>query len=146
MLSNSQVRNRIDAINELVANHRGDNDHDRYAVTSYDVVKKGFIPEEYQEEFETLMQSKIGDSNDSPLTLQEQLSYANYFAMHPEKICGLMEVSSSGAFPVKVIGKRQDVERVINEALGKTDSDNVRKRKIRIFQFQAQAYAYAQNL
>jgi hypothetical protein len=117
MLSNTQARNRIDAINELVANHRVDQERSQFKVTPYDVVKKGFIPEEYLQEYLNLMELKSKGTNDSPLTLQEQLSYGTYFAMHPEKVCGVMEVSSSGAFPVRVKGTRADVERVINTTL-----------------------------
>jgi hypothetical protein len=115
---NSVMRQRIDAINELVANHRGDQERGQFKVTPYDVVKKGFIPEEYEAEFKEILRAEIDQTDESPLTLQEQLSYATYFAMHPEKVCGIMEVTTSGGFPIKVKGTRQDVERVINATLG----------------------------
>lgn len=119
MLSNTKARDRIDAINELIANHRSDQERGQFKVTPYDVVRKGFIPDVYSREFDRLMdeKAKLGEHSESSLTLPEQLSYATYFAMYPEKVCGVMEVATSGAFSIRVRGTRADVERVIGETL-----------------------------
>lgn len=127
------ARSRIEAIRTLVKNHKGEDERSQFKVTPYKLLQYGFIPNKYQEEFNKLfLQQQEIEVSPLNLSLQEQLSYSTYFFTHPEKVCGQMVESSSGAFAVKVKGDRADVERVINATLNATKDSLSAQQRIRI--------------
>ncbi len=144
-MSDEQLsRIRIDTIRELVANHKGDDERSQFKVTPYKLLQYGVIPPKYIEEFENIFDEKerasiVRDAFDlkdktpnTPLSLQEQLSYSMFFVMNPSKVCGETFISSSGAFPVKVKGSRADVERVINATLNAKKESLSAEQRIRV--------------
>lgn len=126
-------RIRLETIRALVIRHKGEDERSQFKVTPYKLLQYGFIPIQYQDEFKGLFyeNKKIATSS-APLTLQELLSYSTYFNLNPEKVCGQMIESSSGAFAVKVKGKRVDVERVINATLNAKKDSLSAQQRIRI--------------
>ena len=119
-----QARIRIEAINQIVHDHRNDECERENKVTPRRVISQGFIPTEYQDEYDDLIKKfedqdtcfKYSSSgsceNDSPLSLLEMCSYQTWFEIHPEKVLGTQKITTSTAFSVKTIGKREEVERL----------------------------------
>lgn len=58
---------------------------------------------------------------DPPLALHEILRWNTYFVMHPERIAGKEEPTTSTIFPITVKGEQADLQRVIAENLGNDD-------------------------
>lgn len=65
-----------------------------------------------------------------PLAFEELSSYNTWFELHPKKIAGTEQPSTSRDFPLKIKGKREDVEHTIESGIQKTNSemDALRKR------------------
>ena len=53
-----------------------------------------------------------GESNE-PLTFTELCSLNTWFKIHPEKVAGVENLTTSLHFPVTIKGNREDVERVL---------------------------------
>lgn len=62
-----------------------------------------------------------------PLSFTEQMTYNTWFEMHPEKVCGDQEVTSSIYFPVRIKGTKEDVLNAINQTLSGRNSDGTRQ-------------------
>lgn len=134
--TNSEARKRILIINELVKRHQYDDERGRYKVTPYAAVQRGWISDEYQVEA-TEIENQLETQSNEQLSFSELMSYSTFFYMNPEKICGQEYLSSSGAFPIKVKGTRQDITNVINATVE-------RLRRIRIAKAKLSLYAYSQ--
>ena len=52
-----------------------------------------------------------------PLGFAELCAFNTFFALYPEKVCGVEALTSSREFPLTIKGDRQDVERTIGLAL-----------------------------
>ncbi len=59
---------------------------------------------------------------DPPLALHELLRWNTYFLMHPERIAGKEEPTTSMIFPVTVRGDKEDLLRVIDAHIGHDDT------------------------
>lgn len=82
------------------------------------LVRNGVFPEGYsQKELVEEVEKAQSFSND-PLTFTELMSFNTYFEMHPEKVCGQQQISSSRDFPVTIAGTKEDVEKAIDRTLG----------------------------
>lgn len=81
------------------------------------LVRNGVFPEDYsQQELMEEVEKAQSLSND-PLTFTELMSFNTYFEMHPEKVCGQQQISSSRDFPVTIAGTKEDVEKAIDQTL-----------------------------
>lgn len=135
--TNADARTRIALFNELEHRHRKEEERDRFKVTPYSILKRGFLPPEYENEAKAL-QPLVATQDNSPLSLNEQLSYATYFFLHPEKVCGKEEIVTSAAFPIKIKATKEDVHNTIYTSLK-------RIRRMRIARAKLALYAYAQS-
>ena len=82
----------------------------------YALLRNGYLQEsEYQKDIQK--QAK-GESN-KPLDFMETTRFSNWFAMHPEKIAGIEIIGSSKIFPIKVKGKKADIENMFAKELKK---------------------------
>ena len=81
--------------------------------------RNGFVPESEKERFENKIKSFEQNHNNTPLTFAEITSYSTWFAMHPEKMAGKEEATSSRTFPVKLKGKKNDIEQMFDKIFSK---------------------------
>ncbi len=54
----------------------------------------------------------------TPLTLIETCSFNNWFAMHPEKVCGEEIITTSREFPISIKGDKTWIENTIGHGIG----------------------------
>ena len=79
------------------------------------LVRNGLFPMRINQEEWTL---KFHDKLDyTPLSFAELCSFSTYFELHPKKVCGNEEFTSSRDFPVKIKGARKDVEQAIQNSI-----------------------------
>ena len=122
MNQSQKSRIRIETLRTMVQKHKGEDERGQYKVTPYKVLQYGIVPPEYQNEYEQLTQAIINSKqaiDNSPLSLQEQLSYSIFFNENTDKVCGETVITTSGSFAIKVKGNRQTVEDAINKTLNK---------------------------
>ena len=104
-------RARLDVFRDLIA---------QTANTDPDIalLRNGVMREKAKEEM--LIQARLQVQNypNTPLSLLEQCSFNNWFAMYPEKICGKEVITSSREFPLSIKGDKTWIENTINHALG----------------------------
>ena len=74
--------------------------------------RNGFVPENEKANFEKKIKFFEPNHKNTPLTFAEITSYSTWFNMHPEKMAGKEVAVSSRAFPVKLKGKRKDIEQM----------------------------------
>jgi hypothetical protein len=70
--------------------------------------------------FRTIPQyiKEFSKNNNDELTPLELHTLDTWFALHPEKVCGVQKGGSGFSFPVKTIGTKQDIINAIDATLG----------------------------
>ncbi|MBU0489982.1 MAG: hypothetical protein KKA07_06625 [Bacteroidetes bacterium] len=108
--SPAYYRARIAAIEEniqTIAADRDEKNNDRV------VFRYGVFPTGYDEA--TIVAEKLTEKSfsDEPLTFEEQTRFNTWFAMHPEKVAGLEQITTSREFPIGIKGSKEDILRTI---------------------------------
>jgi hypothetical protein len=82
------------------------------------LIRNGVMRDKAKEEM--LVQARLQQQNypNTPLSLMEQCSFNNWFAMYPDKICGKEVITSSREFPLSIKGDKTWIENTINHAIG----------------------------
>ncbi len=96
-----------------------------------DLLRSGLILDRHREiadrykipDIRTLAFMENGSKEGDPLTFAELTSFNTWFAMHPEKIAGKEEPTTSLAFPVTIKGTKEDIERAIQLGMGKGEEE-----------------------
>jgi|GEM_PF-2206843 len=85
------------------------------------LLRNGVIPENNYYALEESIANRLHHNkhlySDEPLTLTELTSYSTWFAMHPEKIAGKEEVTTSLHFPITIKGNREQIEQTISAGI-----------------------------
>jgi len=85
------------------------------------LLRNGVIPENpyynLKEEIENRLLNSKQEYPDTPLTLTELSRYSNWFAMHPEKMAGKEEVTTSLHFPITIKGSKDDIVKTIEKGI-----------------------------
>lgn len=76
------------------------------------ILSTGYIPERFKNDID--LEVKNINVNDKELTDSELISFDTWYKLHPEKIAGKMTEQQSSIFPVKCVGKIEDIEKIIN--------------------------------
>jgi len=95
--------------------------------------RNGFVPEDEREEFEKKIRFFEPNHNNEALTFAEITSYSTWFVMHPEKMAGKEVATSSRSFPVKLKGKKIDIEQMFAKVFPK---DNEKEAEALAFALQ----------
>lgn len=103
----------------------------------------GFVPEEYNDQFDKECEQTKKLYNDSPLSFTELTTYSTWYAIHPEKVAGIMDVGTSLFFPVVVKGTRKDVEKFFSETLKQVKADDT---DMEMLELEAEALELELNL
>lgn len=84
------------------------------------IVRNGVIPVKQKKRFEELLdyEYKLSFALKEPLTFTEITSFNTWFAMHPEKVAGIEQITSSREFPIAIKGTKEDI---INTISGQKD-------------------------
>lgn len=119
---NAYIRARIKAIESYLTNNRP---LKRNRNDAYDLLTSGFVHDEVAPEIEAYIQTNESKFSNDKLHFTEIGKYSNFFVVHPEKLCGKEQVTSSMHFPITVKGTKADVEKAINATLkGATKQPN----------------------
>ena len=105
-MMNAKARARIRYIREAIPN--ADKADKR-------LLQNGVIPEHKRKYVDASIEALAPNESDAPLTLTEYATYGTWFYLHPEKVAGSIEPSSSLFFSFDVKGTREDVDRVLTE-------------------------------
>lgn len=72
-----------------------------------------------------LISELINEKNisDKALTFQEIASFNTWFTIHPDKVAGTQQITSSREFPITIKGSREDIERTIQKGMTKKSGD-----------------------
>jgi hypothetical protein len=106
----SYCRARLDVIHSLIQGlERGTKNKGNDIV----LLRSGVVPDRFEEN--RLIREKIleGKDDNTPLTFSELTRFNTWFTLHPEKICGKEQITTSIEFPIKVKGTREDIEETI---------------------------------
>ncbi len=77
------------------------------------LLRNGVFPEQYNE-YKLIQENLLKNTyKNEPLTFSELTRFNTWFTIHPEKICGEEQVTTSLEFPIKVKGTREDIIRII---------------------------------
>lgn len=135
------ARARIAAINDLMQIDHEDNGGDCLRL-----LKSGFVPERYIEQLNKLIEQRVDEQSKSPLEDIEKTSSNTWFAIHPEKVAGVMEQTSSLMFPLRCNGTRSQIVDMFNKARAtfrgsqsKQPNNIDRERAIRLAKSKAKA-------
>ncbi|CAN0059536.1 unnamed protein product, partial [Chrysoparadoxa australica] len=60
-----------------------------------------------------LINEHLNSTEETPLRFSELCSYSTYFELHPHKVCGTQEFTSSRDFPVIIKGTRDLIQNTI---------------------------------
>jgi hypothetical protein len=92
----------------------------------------GYIDESLNDQWTQWLTAKEDSYSDEPLSFEEMTSYASWFAMHPEKQSGKLEVTTSFHFPLKVSATKEDVIKMLDESINnKKPSKSTLKMKLK---------------
>ncbi len=105
------LRARIDLIRELIT--LGD-------PTSNDIpiLRNGVFPSVMDEHALVKQQTLKKDYSNEKLSFTELCTFNTWFTLHPEKVCGKQEITSSREFPITIKGDKQWVVNTITHGLG----------------------------
>lgn len=73
------------------------------------LLKNGVVPENMRFLLEQDIDDITGRFTDVPLTFYELTRYNTWFVLHPEKVAGKEEVTTSFHFPITIVGTKQDI-------------------------------------
>lgn len=108
------------------------------------LLKMGYVHPEIDYEF-TAKTAQFGVSqSETPLTFTELTNYSTWFYIHPEKICGKEEVTTSRDFPIRIKGNEQTVKDAISATLTSPapKTNNRMNDELQLTIAKARAYAY----
>jgi hypothetical protein len=144
--SPSYYRARLDTFLHFIKEELpGHSEHDTDKKNSpLELLKQGFVHPNLKERFESRAESfakleiKVSDA---PLSFTELCSFNTWFAMHPEKVAGIEEITTSINFPITINGTKEDIESTISKGI-----EGNKDKRIRIVQVKAAAKLKILNL
>ena len=70
--------------------------------------------------------------NKTPLTFLELCNWDTWFAMHPEKVCGEVVITTCRSFPLAVKANREDVIRTVTKGIETAKRIRIAKAKLKL--------------
>jgi hypothetical protein len=89
-----------------------------------ELLKVGFVDESIREQIkeEIIVNQKFISDSDK-LSFTDLTTFNTWYAMHPEKVCGIEKVTTSMNFPLKIIGDKDLIIKTIEQDLQNKVSD-----------------------
>lgn len=105
----AQARSRIEAIKHLLNELPIDRDKKN---SPRELLKNGYVHDSLKDRLNALMSEQT--MPDHPLTFTELTTWNTWFELHPEKVAGDEEVTTSFHFPIQVKAKKEDIIKIID--------------------------------
>ena len=104
-------RARLEVFREAIAEAQNDDEN-------LPLLRNGVMRDKNKERSICEARMREKEFPNSPLTLMETCSFNNWFAMHPEKVCGEEIITTSREFPISIKGDRTWIENTIGHGIG----------------------------
>jgi SNF2 family DNA or RNA helicase len=124
-LTAQRARARFQALTDL-SNEFGASETARkaknspFALTNY----YAYIAPEDQARFEELIQRHLGRQEAGPLAFEELTRWDTWFWLHPEKVAGTEQTTTSQQFPLTIKGTKEDIIRTIQAGISPPAAPN----------------------
>lgn len=90
------------------------------------LLKQGFIPPEFYQQFNPehtkeedfiMVCEPLREHSNDPLSFAEIASFSSWFALHPGKVAGKEEATTSLHFPITIKGTKEDVVATLRKGM-----------------------------
>lgn len=105
------LRARIDMIRDVLSKADAKDFH-------VALLRNGVFPKNRDEKGLVEIYAKQKDYSNEPLSFAELCTFNTWFELHPEKVCGEEEITTSREFPLTIKGDKTWIMNTISHALG----------------------------